>query len=64
MFLGHDGLCHSLMIVLVLLGFSCSNINPMLVLFSQNFVLWLKINLESISKGLDKIMLGIISIKS
>jgi hypothetical protein len=29
MSLGHDGLCHSLMIVLVLLGFSCSNINPM-----------------------------------
>ena len=39
MFLGHDGLCHSSMIVLVLLGFSCSNINPMSVLFSQIFVL-------------------------
>jgi membrane-bound metal-dependent hydrolase YbcI (DUF457 family) len=64
MFLGHYGLCHSLMIVLVLLGFSCLNINPMSILFSQIFVLWFKINLGSISKGLDRIMLRIISIKS
>uniref|UniRef100_A0A2P2MWT1 Retrovirus-related Pol polyprotein from transposon TNT 1-94 n=1 Tax=Rhizophora mucronata TaxID=61149 RepID=A0A2P2MWT1_RHIMU len=47
-FLGQDGLFHLLMTVLVLPGFFYSSINQMLLLFSQIFAPWLKINLESI----------------
>lgn len=38
MSLGLDGLCHSLMIILILLGYFFLNINLMPVLFNKNFL--------------------------
>ena len=64
MFQGRDGLFHSLMTVLVLLGSSYLNRNLMLVLSYQIFSPWFETNLVFKLSGLGLIMQGIILTRS